>query len=85
MAKKKAKSKKLKEEDLDLLKLGKRIRALRIKQGYASGEKFALDNELSRVHYGRWEAGKSNITYKNLVMLAKVFKISLADFFGEME
>jgi hypothetical protein len=44
--------------DQELMELGRRIRALRISKGYKSAEKFALDHNLSRVHYGRWEAGK---------------------------
>lgn len=68
------------KNDSDLIKLGQRIRALRIDQGYKSAEKFALDHHLSRIHYGRWEAGKSNITYINLRVLAKAFKISLSEF-----
>jgi len=87
MAKSKVISNKSKEQegDPDLIHLGKRIRSLRVKQGYNSAEKFALDNELSRVHYGRWEAGKKNITYKSLRTLAKAFKISLSEFFREIE
>ena len=85
MAKKKKKTNAAKEQgDADLLKLGKSIRSLRIKQGYKSAEKFALDNNFSRVHYGRWETGKKNITYKSLLLLAKAFKISLSDFFREI-
>lgn len=69
--------------DPDLLKLGKRIRSLRIERGYKSAEKFALDNQLSRVHYGRWEAGQKNISYKSLRILAKAFKLSLSEFLSE--
>jgi transcriptional regulator with XRE-family HTH domain len=83
MAKKQGKTAAKTKSDPDLLRLGRRIRALRIKRGYKSGEKFALDHNLSRVHYGRWETGKKNITYKSLLMLAKAFKISLSEFFRE--
>lgn len=69
--------------DADLVKLGKRIRSLRIEQGYKSAEKFALEHEFSRVHYGRWEAGQKNITFKSLKNLSKAFGISLSEFFLE--
>lgn len=71
------------KEDQDFVELGARIRALRVKAGYKSGEKFALDHEFSRVQYNRWETGKRNISYKHLIKLTNAFKISLSDFFGE--
>jgi|GEM_PF-3317994 len=76
-----AKKKPVKKVDGDpeLLKLGKRIRALRIERGYASAEKFALDNQLSRVHYGRWETGQKNITYKSLQTLARAFGLTVSE------
>ncbi len=83
MAKKQGKPDAKTKGDPDLIKLGRRIRALRIKKGYKSAEKFALDHDLSRVHYGRWETGKKNITYKSLLTLAKAFKMSLSEFFSE--
>ncbi len=66
--------------DQELIELGRRIRALRISKGYKSAEKFALDHNLSRVHYGRWEAGKKNITYKSLLVLARAHGMTLAEF-----
>lgn len=83
MATKKKKKPVKAKEDQELLEIGNRIRALRIQCGYKSAEKFALDNELSRVQYNRWETGKRNISYKNLIKLTKAFKISLTDFFGK--
>ena len=83
MSKKQGKTATKTKGDPDLMKLGRRIRALRIAQGYKSAEKFALDHELSRVHYGRWETGKKNITYKSLLTLAKAFKMSLSEFFED--
>lgn len=66
--------------DQELTELGRRIRALRISKGYKSAEKFALDHNLSRVHYGRWEAGKKNITYKSLLILARAHGMTLPEF-----
>ncbi len=68
--------------DQELIELGRRIRALRISKGYKSAEKFALDHNLSRVHYGRWEAGKKNITYKSLLILARAHGMTLPEFLG---
>lgn len=66
--------------DQELIELGRRIRALRISKGYKSAEKFALEHNLSRVHYGRWEAGKKNITYKSLLTLARAHGMTLPEF-----
>lgn len=66
--------------DQELIELGRRIRALRIAKGYKSAEKFALDHNLSRVHYGRWESGKKNITYKSLLVLARAHGMTLSEF-----
>ena len=61
-----------------IAKLGARIKALRIKQGYASAEKFALDHELSRVQMGRWEQGK-NIRVETVFKLADAFGITASE------
>lgn len=71
-----------KKRSPDIEKLAKRIKGLRLSKGYESGEAFALDHELSRTHYGRWERG-SNITYVNLVKLANAFDVTLEEFFSE--
>lgn len=81
MVRKPAKTAKKKGEP-EISRLAKRIRELRIAKGYKSSEAFALDHQLSRTHYGRWERG-SNITYMNLVRLADAFGVTLEEFFSE--
>lgn len=66
----------------EITQLAERIRELRIARGYKSGEAFALDHQLSRTHYGRWERG-ANITFSNLVKLAEAFNVSLEEFFSQ--
>ena len=73
---------KKKKKQPGISQLAKRIKDLRISKGYKSGEAFALDNQLSRTHYGRWERG-SNITYVNLVKLTEAFDVTLEEFFSE--
>lgn len=73
----------MKNHNPDLRKLGDRLRALRLKRGYTSLEKFAFDNELSRVLYSNYESGRGNITYKNLLKVTRALGISLKDFFSE--
>lgn len=66
-----------------LTTLGDRFRKLRLERGHTSLEKFALNNDLSRVLYSNYENGKGNITYKNLVKILDILQISLKDFFSE--
>lgn len=69
--------------DSDFIKLGKRMRELRIKSGYKSFEAFAYDNDLPRVLYGNYEKGTGNITYKNLLKIIKALKVTMKEFFDE--
>jgi transcriptional regulator with XRE-family HTH domain len=77
-----AKSKKKAQSDdtysADVKKLGKRIKALRVEQGYTSAMKFAYDNDLSSVQMVRWEQGR-NMTFETQLKLAKAFGISVAE------
>lgn len=77
------KAKQLTGANVDFMKLGKRMRELRIKKGYSSFESFAYDNDLPRVLYGNYEKGEGNITYKNLLKVIKALNISITEFFSE--
>lgn len=59
-------------------KFGKRLKKLRTDLGYSNGLDFSVDFKINYSVYARWEAGKSNITYDNLCMLADIFKMPLA-------
>lgn len=63
-----------------LIKIGERLRELRIKAGYKSYENFAFDHEINRVQYGRMEKG-ANTTLASLLKILDVHKITLDDFF----
>lgn len=76
-----AKAKKEVYEDTDFAKLGKRMKELRVKNGYKSFETFAYDHELPRVLYGNYEKGVGNITYKNLLKVIRALKVSIPEFF----
>ena len=77
------KKKDLNYVDAELVNLGKRMRALRLKKGYTSFESFAYDNDLPRVLYGNYEKGGGNITYKNLLKVVKALGVTLKEFFSE--
>lgn len=70
--------------DVRLKRIAEKLRELRKSKGYRSAEIFAYDNNLSRVSYWRIESG-FNITLKTLLKLLDIHKISLSDFFKDME
>lgn len=58
----------------------KRIKELRIQEGI-SQERFALKIEMDRTYYASVEAGKRNISLRNIKKIADGFGISLAELF----
>jgi transcriptional regulator with XRE-family HTH domain len=69
--------------DPDFVKLGKRMKELRLKKGFGSYEAFAYENGLSRVLYGHYEKGMGNITYKNLLKVIRALGVSMEEFFSK--
>ena len=61
-------------------KFGKRIRQLRTEAGL-SQEKFALQIGMDRTYYASVEAGRRNVSLKNIEKIADGFGISLSDMF----
>lgn len=66
----------------ELVKLGNRIRALRIAKGYTSHEIFAYEHKIPRAQYGRYERGL-DLQYSSLIKVINALGISLKDFFSE--
>ncbi|MBI2258363.1 MAG: XRE family transcriptional regulator [Flavobacteriia bacterium] len=64
-------------------KVSKKIKNLRIINGYTSYETFANDYDLDRKQYWRIENG-SNITLKTLDKILSIHKISVSDFFKDL-
>ena len=60
-----------------------RIKELRQKQGL-SQEKFALKIDMDRTYYASVEAGKRNISIKNIKKIADGFELSLEEIFKGM-
>ena len=60
-----------------------RIKELRQKQGL-SQEKFALKIDMDRTYYASVEAGKRNVSIKNIKKIADGFEISLEELFKNM-
>ncbi len=65
-----------------ILKIGKKIKELRIQAGYTNQENFAYDAGIPRAQYGRYERG-TNITIVSLQKIAEAHKITLEEFFAE--
>lgn len=66
------------------LAIAMKIKQLRLEKGYTSYEQFAWDNEINRVQYWRIEKG-SNITIASLLKVLDIHKVSLRDFFSDIE
>lgn len=64
----------------NLVKIGKRIRALRKERGY-SQEDFAAVANLGRSYAGRVERGEQNISMQSLIQIALTLKVELNEFF----
>jgi transcriptional regulator with XRE-family HTH domain len=64
--------------------IGEKIKKMRLEAGYTSYENFAMDYELSRMYYWQVENGR-NISLEYLFNLLNIFKISVNDFFSDIE
>lgn len=65
-------------------KIAEKIRKLRIESGYSSYENFAWDNNLPVRTYFRMETG-TNFTINNLLKILEIHKISLKEFFSDID
>jgi transcriptional regulator with XRE-family HTH domain len=68
-----------------LVRIGARLTELRKQKGYSSHEDFAYDYDLPRVQYWRMEKGKANITLKSLHRILSIHKVTVEDFFCQLQ
>jgi transcriptional regulator with XRE-family HTH domain len=61
-------------------KVAARLRALRLQRGYTSYEQFALDNDLNRSLYGKYERG-ADMRISTLIRLCAALDITPDEFF----
>ncbi len=66
----------------ELVVLGERIKALRIKKGFTSYEHFAYEHGFSRAQFGRYENGE-DLRYTSLVKVINAFGLTMEEFFSE--
>lgn len=66
----------------ELVKLGDRIKQLRIKKGYTSYEIFAFENGINRAQFGRYERGE-DLRYSSLLKVIRALGVTQREFFSE--
>ena len=66
----------------DILKVARRIRQLRIAQGFTSYEYFAYEHEISRSQMGRYEKGE-DLRISSLLRVIRAFGITPEQFFSK--
>jgi transcriptional regulator with XRE-family HTH domain len=69
--------------EIEIRKIGLRLKQLRKKIGYTSHETFAYQHGFDRAQYGKYEAGSSNITFSTLVKILNKLKTDFSTFFNE--
>ena len=67
-----------------LIALGKRVHDLRAARGW-SQEEFAHVGGLHRTYIGQVERGEKNISFGNLVKLARALELTLPDLLGNLD
>lgn len=70
----------MRKKNPSLIKIGERIRELRIEKGY-SQEAFAHEVGLDRTYMGSVERGERNIAALNLIKIAKTLKVEIGVLF----
>lgn len=81
-----AKQKKKAEKKLDsrMMRVADKLERMRIEKGFTSYENFAIEYGISRMQYWRMEKG-TNFTFESLLKILDAHKISLEDFFKDIE
>lgn len=81
-----ARRKSNKEMDPDFeafkIKVGERMKELRLKKGYKSYEQFAFDHDIGRAQYGKYEKGSEDLRLSSLFKVVKELNISFEAFFA---
>ncbi len=71
-----------KEIPAELVRLGNRIRELRLKKGHKNYEIFAYENSIPRAQFGRYERGE-DLRYSSLLKVIDALGVTIQEFFGD--
>lgn len=71
-------------DDSRIIKIGEKLRRIRIERGYTSYTAFADENGLEKTQYWRLERG-IGFTLKSLLLVLDIHQISLYEFFSDDE
>lgn len=66
-------------EELEVI--AKKLKYLRIQKGFSNYENFAMEVEIARAQYGRYEKG-ANLMITTLMKILKFHGITLEEFFA---
>ena len=70
------------EEKILVVKIGERLKKLRIEKGFSNQESFAYVSDIPRAQYGRYEKG-TNLTIVSLFKILKAHHLTFSEFFAE--
>lgn len=80
----KQQKKEAKQLDSRILKIADKLERMRIEKGFTSYENFAIEFGISRMQYWRMEKG-TNFTFESLLKILDAHKITLGEFFKDIE
>lgn len=72
----------MESEEMVLKEIGERLKKLREDKGFTSYEHFAIEHDISRMHYWKIEKGKANITIRTLLKILSLHNITIVQFFN---
>lgn len=72
------------KKDTDLQKIASKIKKMRIDAGFKSYESFANAKDIDIKQYWRVE-NRSNLTLRTLIKVLKLHKITLKEFFSDLD
>lgn len=73
-----------KKKDSYVQRIASKLKQMRIDAGFTSYENFANAKDLDRKQYWRIENG-ANITISTLIKVLELHKVSMKDFFSDIE
>ena len=80
----KQQKKQARQLDSRILKVADKLERMRIEKGFTSYENFAIEFGISRMQYWRMEKG-TNFTFESLLKILDAHKITLGEFFKDIE